>query len=116
MVHVRDEWTPKRIAGIERFLADYPDDPYASAFLQRLRQSPSLDQKRDLIVSDLLPALRTEQSIILWHGTQYPTRLWFVDLVTDYLCREGVLELIVTELTLRSATASCTVIKSPALD
>lgn len=87
-------WTAERVERLEQALAkwQHQDTVYAKAFLDRLQQRRSLEDKRSLILEDLLPAIASSDMIKLWEGREIVTRLALRDLVDDFLYREGVIE------------------------
>jgi len=84
-------WTAERIGRLERSLSRNPDDIFAATFLARLGQCKSLDKKRQLIVEELIPALRYDTAIQVWEGREIQTRVPLRDIVQDFLHSEGVI-------------------------
>lgn len=92
MAQIQEFWTPKRIQRLELVLSKHRGDVTAETFLSRLAQSRTIDQKRKLIVEDLVPALHHEGGIKLWEGREIPTRVVLRDIIQDFLHQEGVTE------------------------
>lgn len=92
-------WTPERIQRLEEALALWQrqDAVYAKAFLNRLKQGRTIDEKRTLIVNDLLPVIAQEKMISLWEGKEIVTHFALRDLITVFLYREEVIENIPTD-------------------
>ena len=92
-------WTAERVERLEQALAFWQqrDTVHAKAFLDRLRQSHTIEEKRALITGDLLPAIAHTEFIKEWEGREIVTRLALRDLVDDFLYREGVIENLPTD-------------------
>jgi hypothetical protein len=87
-------WTPERVERLEEALArwQHQDDIYARTFLNRLKHCRTIEEKRALIVNDLLAVIAQEQVVRLWEGAETTTRLALRDLITAYLYREQIIE------------------------
>ena len=95
----REYWTPERIQRLEEALAlwQHQDAVYARAFLNRLKQGRTIEEKRTLIVNDLLPDIAQEKLIRLGESREIVTHLALRDLITGYLYREEVIENLPTD-------------------
>jgi hypothetical protein len=71
-------------------------DASAQTFLARLIQSQTIEQKRQLIVDFLVPALRYEGAIKLREGREIPTRTVLRDILQEFLHEDGVTENVPT--------------------
>ena len=92
-------WTAERVERLEQALTEWQqqDAVYARAFLERLQHLQTLEDKRTLILEDLLPTMARTGVIKLWEGREIVTRLALRDLVDDFLYREGVTESLPTD-------------------
>ena len=95
----QEYWTPERIRRLEEAMALWQcqDAVYAKAFLGRLEQCRTIEEKRELIVNDLLPVIEQKKAIRLWEGKEIVTRFALRDLITEFLYREAVIEDIPTD-------------------
>jgi hypothetical protein len=91
-----DFWTEERVNRLEKVLQHERGDAQIQAFLRRLANAQDLEQRRNLIMHDLLPVLQHGQAVQLWEGKVIPTRLALRDIVEDFLYRDGVAENIPT--------------------
>jgi hypothetical protein len=90
-------WTEERIERLEQTLANQHGNVFAEAFVKRLEQCQTAEQKRKLIVRDLLPALQHATSAdILWEGKWISTQVPLRAIIQDFLYREHVVENIPT--------------------
>jgi hypothetical protein len=96
MTRQQEFWTEDRITRLEQVLQKNEGNIYAEVFLSRLAQSPTIEQKRKLIVEEFLPALQHESVIQLWDGKEIPTRLALRVILDDFLYREQVFENVPT--------------------
>lgn len=85
-----DFWTENRIRRLERVLQNEQGDAAAAAFLAELTRSQTIDQKRQLITEELIPALRSADGIKLREGREIPMRVVLRDIIQDFLFHEGV--------------------------
>jgi hypothetical protein len=90
-------WTEERIDRLEQALRREQGDAQVEAFLTRLSQASSLDEKRALIRHDLLPVMKHGQLFRLWEGREIPTRMALRDVIQDFLYREQITENIPTD-------------------
>lgn len=87
-----DFWTENRIRRLERVLQNEQGDAAAAAFLAELTRSQTIDQKRQLITEELIPALRSADGIKLREGREIPMRVVLRDIIQDFLFHEGITE------------------------
>ncbi|HEX6816762.1 MAG TPA: hypothetical protein VF120_00165 [Ktedonobacterales bacterium] len=92
MVDSQKFWTGERIDRLEHTLQRYQNDTFAQAFLQRLSACSTQEQKRQLIVEELVPVLLHDSAVQLWEGREIPTRVPLPGIVQDFLHGEGVIE------------------------
>lgn len=85
-------WTEDRIRSLERALQNEQGDAAADAFLAKLARSRTIDQKRRLIIEELVSGLRSGDGIKLWEGREIPMRVVLRDIIQDFLFREGITE------------------------
>lgn len=89
-------WTAERIDRLEQALRQEQGNARVAAFLTRLSQAGSLDKKRALICTDLLPVMKHEQFFQIWESREIATRLALRDIIQEFLHREGITENIPT--------------------
>jgi hypothetical protein len=92
MSHTQEFWTEDRINWLERVLRNHQGDAAAEAFLTRLAQCQTIEQKRRLITEELVPTLQYVDGVTLWEGREIPTRVVLRDIMQDFLYHEGITE------------------------
>lgn len=92
MSQTTEFWTEDRIRRLERVLQDEQGDAAAEAFVAKLTHSQTIDMKRQLIVEELIPVLRTADGIKVWEGREIPMRMVLRDIIQDFLFHEGITE------------------------
>lgn len=96
MSRTAEFWTADRIRRIERVLQNEQGDAAAEALLAKLTHSQTADQKRKLIIEELIPALRYADGITLWEGREIPMRVVLRDIIQEFLFHEGLTENVPT--------------------
>lgn len=96
MSQTTEYWTENRIRRLERVLQNGHGDAAAEALLAKLTRSQTIDQKRQLILEELVPALRSADGVKLWEGREIPMRVVLRDIIQDFLFHEGITENVPT--------------------
>lgn len=98
MSHTEEFWTEDRIIRLEHILRNNRGDAAAEALLTRLTQCQAIDQKRQLITTELVPALQYADGdgVKLWEGREIPTRVVLRDILQEFLYQEGIVENVPT--------------------
>ncbi len=96
MSHTKEFWTEDRITELEHILLNHQSDASAEALLTKMTQCQTTDQKRRLIITELVPALHSADGIKLWEGQEIPTRVVLRDILQEFLYQEGIVENVPT--------------------
>lgn len=96
MSQAQEFWTEKRINRLERVLLKHRGDATVEAFLNRLAQRETIDQKRQLIAEELVPTLQVTNGVKIWEGREIPMRVVLRDVVQAFLREEGITENVPT--------------------
>ena len=96
MSSAQEFWTEDRISRLELILRKEQGDAAVEALLDKLAQCRTIDEKRQLIIEDLVPALQYVDGVRLWEGRVIPTRIALRDIIQDFLHQEGIIENVPT--------------------